>query len=83
MLWSRSELTGASGIKPNIEKINENLEKSLMLVTALNPHIGYEKAAEVAKKHTGKILQLREAVISLGYMTGEDFDLAVNPEQMV
>ena len=73
----------ASGIKPNIEKINENLEKSLMLVTALNPHIGYEKAAEVAKKAYGENITLREAVISLGYMTGEDFDLAVNPEQMV
>lgn len=54
-----------------------------MLVTALNPHIGYEKAAEVAKKAYGENITLREAVISLGYMTGEDFDLAVNPEQMV
>ena len=71
--------TGAEAI----EKINENLEKSLMLVTALNPHIGYEKAAEVAKKAYGENITLREAVISLGYMTGEDFDLAVNPEQMV
>lgn len=71
------------GIEPNTEKITENLGKSLMLVTALNPHIGYEKAAEVAKKAYKENITLREAVISLGYMTGEDFDLAVDPQKMV
>lgn len=71
------------GIEPDTEKITENLGKSLMLVTALNPHIGYEKAAEVAKKAYKENITLREAVISLGYMTGEDFDLAVDPQKMV
>lgn len=71
------------GIEPNIEKIEENLNKSLMLVTALNPHIGYEKAAEVAKKAYKENITLRKAVISLGYMSGEDFDTAVCPKKMV
>ena len=72
-----------SGILPNREKIRENLEKSLMLVTALNPKIGYEKAAEVAKMAYRENITLKEAVVALGYLTGEEFDLAVNPEKMV
>lgn len=71
------------GIEPDTEKIEENLGKSLMLVTALNPHIGYEKAAEVAKKAYKENITLREAAAALGYMTGEDFDLAVDPQKMV
>ena len=72
-----------SGILPNREKIRENLEKSLMLVTALNPKIGYEKAAEVAKMAYRENITLKEAVVALGYLTREEFDLAVNPEKMV
>ena len=71
------------GIEPNMEKIAENLEKSLMLVTALNPYIGYEKAAQVAKKAYRENITLREAVIALGYMTGNDFDLVFDPKKMV
>ena len=66
-----------------MEKIAENLEKSLMLVTALNPYIGYEKAAQVAKKAYRENITLREAVIALGYMTGNDFDLVFDPKKMV
>ena len=71
------------GIKPNKERINENLYNSLMLVTALNSHIGYDKAAEVAKKAYKDKTSLREAIITLGYMSGEDFDKLVQPEQMI
>jgi fumarate hydratase class II len=71
------------GIEPNREQLQENLEKSLMLVTALNPHIGYDKAAEVAKKAHKEGKTLREAVTELGYMTGEEFDEAVDPAEMV
>lgn len=73
----------AVGIKPRNEVIKSNLEKSLMLVTALNPYIGYEKAAEVAKKAYRENLTLKEAVVQLGYMTGEAFDKAVVPEDMI
>ena len=72
-----------SGISPNIERINSNLYNSLMLVTALNPHIGYDKAAEVAKKAYHDNSSLREAIISLGYMSGEDFDKFIQPEKMI
>jgi len=70
------------GIEPNRERIQDNLDKSLMLVTALNTHIGYDKAAKVAKKalHEGKTL--REAIVELGFMTGEEFDEAVVPREM-
>ena len=54
-----------------------------MLVTALNPHIGYDKAAEVAKKAYEDNLSLREAIINLGYMSGEEFDQLVQPEKMI
>ncbi len=72
-----------AGIKPNKKVIEENLEKSLMNVTALNPHIGYEKAAEVAKKAHKEDTTLLEAVLELGYMTEEEFKKAVNPSKMV
>jgi len=71
------------GIEPNRERLQENLENSLMLVTALNPHIGYDKAAKIAKTahKTGKTL--KETAIELGYLTAEQFDQWVRPEKMV
>jgi fumarate hydratase class II len=71
------------GIEPNQERIDYNLYNSLMLVTALNPHIGYDKAAEVAKKAFKNKSTLRETIIELGYMSGEDFDNLVKPENMI
>ena len=71
------------GITPNQERIDHNLYNSLMLVTALNPHIGYDKAAEVAKKAFKDKSTLRDAIIKLDYMSGEDFDRLVQPEQMI
>jgi len=72
-----------AGIKPNLERIDQNLRNSLMLVTALTPHIGYDKAAEVAKKAHTDNATLRETIIKLGYMTGEEYDGRVKPEEMV
>ena len=71
------------GIEANEERIRSNLYNSLMLVTTLNPHIGYDKAAEVAKKAYEDNLSLREAIINLGYMSGEEFDQLVQPEKMI
>ena len=71
------------GIEPNLERINHNLYNSLMLVTALNPHIGYDKASEVAKKAYNENTTLRDAIESLGYMTGDEFDELVKPEDMI
>ena len=71
------------GIEANEERIRSNLYNSLMLVTTLNPHIGYDKAAEVAKKAYKDNLSLREAIIDLGYMRGEEFDQLVQPEKMI
>ena len=71
------------GIEPNLEKINHNLYNSLMLITALNPHIGYDKAAEVSKKAYKEKSTLREAIIALDYMSGEDFDRLVQPDKMI
>jgi len=73
----------ASGIRPDREKIDENLKKSLMLVTALNPHIGYENAAKVAKTAHKEGTTLKEAAVKLGLLTEEQFDAAVIPEKMV
>ena len=70
------------GIIPHKEKIKSNLYNSLMLVTALNPHIGYDKAAKVAKKAHEENTSLREAIVDLGYMSGEDFDKLVDPRKM-
>ena len=71
------------GIEPNQERIKHNLYNSLMLVTALNPHIGYDKASEVAKKAFKDKSTLREAIIELGYLTGDEFDEFVNPSDMI
>jgi fumarate hydratase class II len=71
------------GIEPNKKRIHENLYNSLMLVTALNPHIGYDKAAKVAKKAYSENLSLREAIVKLDYMSEEDFDKLVQPEKMI
>jgi fumarate hydratase class II len=73
----------ASGITPDEEKIKANLESSLMLVTALNPHIGYEKAAEIAKTAFRQGLTLKQAAVSLGILTEEEFDRFVDPAKMV
>ncbi len=73
----------AIGIEPNTTVIKRNLENSLMLVTALNPHIGYENAAKIAKKAYEEGTTLREAAISSGILTNEQFDQWVVPEKMV
>jgi fumarate hydratase class II len=72
----------ARGIEPNEERIREHVDSSLMLVTALNPHIGYEKAAEIALKAYREDLTLREAALALGYVTPAQFDDWVRPEDM-
>ena len=71
------------GIKPNLERIRHLVDNSLMLVTALNPVIGYEKAAEIAKKAYKENTSLKEAALALGYLTEEEFDRYVRPEKMV
>ncbi len=71
------------GIEANEDRIHSNLHNSLMLVTALNPHIGYDKAAEVAKKAHKENTTLKEAIIDLGYMSGDDFDKLVQPRDMI
>ena len=72
----------AAGIEPNRARISQNLESSLMLVTALNPHIGYDNAAKIAKKAHKDGTTLREAAKSLGLVSAEDFDRWVDPEKM-
>ena len=76
-------INAVEGIEPNEKRIHENLYNSLMLVTALNPHIGYDKAAKVAKKAYTENLSLREAIVELGYMGAEEFDKLVQPEKMI
>ena len=71
------------GIAANRDKMRYNLEHSLMLVTALNPYIGYENAARVAKLAYAEQLTLRQACLRLGYLTGERFDEVFRPEQMI
>jgi fumarate hydratase class II len=71
-----------NGIELNREQIGQNLKDSLMLVTALNPHIGYDKAAQVAKNAHKKGISLRESTVELGFLSGEDFDKFVKPEEM-
>ena len=71
-----------SGIELNRDQIDAHLKASLMLVTALNPHIGYDKAAQVAKNAHKKKISLRESAVELGYLTGEEFDRLVKPEEM-
>ncbi|MDI3274900.1 class II fumarate hydratase [Pseudomonas sp. MDT1-16] len=72
-----------AGLEPDAEKMAEHLERGLMLVTALNPHIGYDKSAEIAKKAYTEGLTLREAALQLGYLTDEEFDAWVRPENML
>jgi fumarate hydratase class II len=73
----------ARGIEPDAARIRELLDRSLMLVTALSPHIGYDRAAEIAKKAHREGSTLREAALALGYVTAEDFDRWVKPEAMI
>ena len=73
----------ACGIRANKEKMHHNLHNSLMLVTALNPYIGYENAAKTAKKAYKENISLKEACVSLGFLTAERFDEVFHPEQMV
>ncbi|MBE6547214.1 MAG: class II fumarate hydratase [Ruminococcaceae bacterium] len=73
----------AAGIRANREKMRENLNRSLMLVTALNPYIGYENAARVAKLAHAEGLSLREACLRLGFLSAEEFDRVFHPEKMV
>lgn len=73
----------ATGIKPNRENIQNHLENSLMLVTALNTHIGYEKSAKIAKKAHQENKTLRQAAVELEYLTSEDFDKWVVPANMI
>lgn len=71
------------GIRPNREKMHRNLHESLMLVTALNPHIGYENAAKTAKKAYSENISLKEACVALGFLTSEAFDAVFHPEEMI
>jgi fumarate hydratase class II len=71
------------GIEPNAERIKKNLDESLMLVTALNPHIGYDNAAKIAKTAHKKGQTLKQTAVELGLVTPEQFDLWVKPEKMV
>jgi fumarate hydratase class II len=73
----------AVGIEPNLETIDDKLRRSLMLVTALNPICGYDNAAKIAKHAYKNDITLREAAVELGILTGQQFDEAVKPEEMV
>ena len=70
------------GLEPNLARIKEQLDRSLMLVTALAPRLGYDRAAEIAKKAHREGTTLREAALALGYLTAEEFDRQVRPEEM-
>ena len=72
-----------AGIKPNLERIRINLQNSLMLVTALNTHIGYENAAKIAKKAYADNLTLKKAALELGFVTEQQFDEWIVPEKMI
>jgi fumarate hydratase class II len=72
-----------SGIQPNRERITELVDRSLMLVTVLAPHIGYDRAAEVAKTALEQDKTLRETVVDLGYLSADEYDRLVKPEEMV
>jgi fumarate hydratase class II len=73
----------AIGIEPNQARIDEHLRNSLMLVTALNPHIGYDNAAKIAKKAHAENTSLKEAALELGLLTEEQFDEWVVPASMI
>ncbi|MNF75501.1 Fumarate hydratase class II [compost metagenome] len=72
-----------AGMQPDAARMAEHLERGLMLVTALNPHIGYDKAAQIAKKAYAEGTTLRESALALGYLTEEEFDAWVRPETML
>ena len=72
-----------SGIRANKEKMHDNLHRSLMLVTALSPIIGYENAAKTAHKAFEENSSLKEACVTLGYLTPEKFDKVFHPEKMI
>ena len=72
----------ASGIEPDVKRIREHLDESLMLVTALNPHIGYERAAQIAQTAHREGTSLREAALKLGHVTADQFAEWVRPEDM-
>jgi fumarate hydratase, class II len=72
-----------AGLKPNLEQLRRNVSESLMLVTALSPHIGYDKAAQVAKKAHAEGKTLRQVAVELGFLKGEEFDRLVKPEKML
>ncbi len=72
----------ASGIEPNLAQIEKHLADNLMLVTALNKHIGYDKAAAIAKTANHDGLRLRDAAIASGFLTAEEFDLWISPLEM-
>ena len=72
-----------AGIEPNRENIQNHLKNSLMLVTALNPHIGYDKAAKAAKKARAENITLKQATVSLGFLTEQQFDTIVRPDDML
>lgn len=76
------DLYCARGLEPNLDRIRQHVEESLMLVTALNPHIGYENAAAIALKAHREGLSLRDAAIGSGLVTGEQFEQWVNPAVM-
>src|SRR5258705_9072764 len=71
------------GTKPNLKKINEYVERSLMLVTALSPVIGYDKASKIAHYANDNDLDLKDAALKLGFVTETDFDRVVDPDKMV
>jgi fumarate hydratase class II len=73
----------AVGIEPNLDRIAQLMRESLMLVTALNPHIGYDKAAQIAKKAHKEGTTLKAAALALGHVTEAQFDQWVRPENMV
>jgi fumarate hydratase class II len=73
----------ARGIEPNRERIRALVEGSLMLVTALVPRLGYDRAAEIAKKAHREGLSLKEAALALGYVTADEFEQDVRPDRMV
>jgi fumarate hydratase class II len=76
------DLYCARGLEPNLDRIRRHVEESLMLVTALNPHIGYENAAAIALKAHREGLSLRDAALASGYVTAEQFAEWVSPEKM-
>lgn len=80
---SNFQLHCVAGIEPDAGQMAAHLERGLMLVTALNPHIGYDKAAEIAKKAYNEGKTLREAALELKYLTNEQFDQWVRPENML